>query len=110
MMKKVILLIVLCMAAVFLSGCIGSTDDAESSIRVTIEDPQDHGVLFPSAMELIYEDEFYRYYLNSVRSGSIMLTFEDGERISLRDALSQDKISIEDLILNGLSVHRTPNW
>ena len=60
----------------------------------------------PSAdvLELIYTDGNRRYYLSSVRSGGIMLTFEDGTRMSLREALDQEKVTISDLIYNGLSV------
>jgi hypothetical protein len=79
----------------------GTGQNTEPSVRVTIEEWTG---ISASALELIYEDASYRYYLSSIRSGMIMLTFENGERISLSDALSQDKISIEDLILNGLDV------
>ena len=58
-----------------------------------------------SALELIYEDESNSYYLTSIRSSLIMLTFEDGQRVSLVDAIAQEKIGIEDLILNGLEVY-----
>ena len=56
------------------------------------------------ALELIYVDGYTRYYLSSVRSASIMLTFEDGTRMSLRDALDREKVTISDLIYNGLVV------
>ena len=81
--------------------------NTEPSVRVTIEEWT--GISAP-ALELIYEDESHRYYLSSMRSALIMLTFEDGERISLRDALSQEKISVEDLILNGLNVIIMPQF
>ena len=56
------------------------------------------------ALELIYQDGDTGYYLSSIRSGNITLTFEDGERISLSEALSRSKVSIDELISNGLSV------
>jgi hypothetical protein len=71
------------------------------SIRVAIEDR----ILDADAVEeLVYEDTHYKYSLTSIRSDSITLTFEDGKQLLLKDALSQEKISIEDLILNGLHV------
>jgi hypothetical protein len=57
-----------------------------------------------TAMELIYEDENYGYYLTSIRSHLIMLTFEDGNRLTLADAIVQSKVSIEDLKLSGLDL------
>jgi hypothetical protein len=69
-------------------------------IRITIEDPG----IGDAAIELIYEDEYYSYYLTSIRSNNIMITFTDGLVISLREALDSKKITITDLILNGLNV------
>ena len=58
-----------------------------------------------TTLELIYVDEFEnRYYLSSMRSGVIMLTFEDGIRISLREAIDQQKVTIDELIANGLNL------
>ena len=87
------------------------TGPLEPSVRVTIEDPIDDPYsVFPPAFDFFYRDEFHIYYLSCLRSKWVMLTFEDGERISLRDALAQEKISIEDLILNGLRVGRMPHF
>ena len=80
--------------------------EKSSNVLVLIEEwegPSD------DAMEFIYEDSDYRYYLTSIRSDKIMLTFESGERISLKNAIEQQKIGIDDLILNGLQVHTEPN-
>ena len=64
----------------------------------------------PSAMalELLYYDDFNRYYLSSVRSANIMLEFEDGTRMSLWDALDTQKVTINDLLFNGLDVIQKP--
>jgi hypothetical protein len=58
----------------------------------------------PDALEFIYDDGFYRYYLRQVIYGSIMLHFEDGTVVSLREALNTNLISFSDLLLNGLNV------
>ena len=68
----------------------------------TIEEEY-HGAT-AAALELIYEDEYTRYYLSSMRSMVIMLTFEDGTRMSLREALDEEKVTIADLLYNGLDV------
>jgi hypothetical protein len=61
------------------------------------------------ALELIYEDDNHRYYLSSIRSANIMLVFDNSERISLKDAIEQQKVSIEELLLNGLQVYTESN-
>jgi beta-lactamase regulating signal transducer with metallopeptidase domain len=73
------------------------------SVRVTIEEWNGGA---DQALELIFEDDYYEYYLSSIRSDRIMLTFESGERVSLKDALAQGKINMEDLMLNGLQFYK----
>ena len=74
------------------------------AVRVRMDDRNIHVGDTDEAVELIYEDTHYRYSLTSTRSDSISLGFEDGQLLLLKDALSQQKISMEDLILNGLQV------
>ena len=57
------------------------------------------------ALELIFEDDENKYYLTSIRSHHIMLTFENGERISLRETISQQKVGLDELLSNGLEVY-----
>ena len=81
----------------------GTREQIRPRVRVTIEEWDG---ISADALEPIYEDEYVKYSLSSIRSANIMLTFEDGTRLSLKDAISQDKIGIEDLILNGLHVYK----
>ena len=80
-------------------------DVDKPTIRVTIYIPD---IPTPAALELICESENSRYYLPSISSGIIMLTFEDGIVVSLREALDQEKITVTDLILNGLRIFVMP--
>jgi len=73
----------------------------EPAVRVIIYIPD---IPTATALEFIYEDDYYRYYLPSISSEIIMLTFEDGTVVSLRDAIEQEKITVGDLKLNGLNV------
>lgn len=93
---------------------VGYTLDWDGATRtVLITSPQPSAIFTieeydgptPAALELIYVDKFgTRYYLSSIRSGVIMLTFEDGTRISLREALDQQKVTIDELIANELNL------
>ncbi|NLA87390.1 MAG: hypothetical protein GX847_08980 [Clostridiales bacterium] len=73
-------------------------DPLHSLTSLKIEDPHD-GSLPP---ELIYEFDGYRYYLNTTRANSIFITFENGERLPLKQALEERRTIIEDLVANGL--------
>ena len=72
---------------------------AEAEVRFKIED---YDGISSDALELIYEDSEYSYYLSSIRSEKIMITFEDGRKMNLRDAISLEILTIERLIENGL--------
>ncbi|MCL2400443.1 MAG: hypothetical protein FWC91_11965 [Defluviitaleaceae bacterium] len=82
------------------SNSIYPSINTPSNIKVDIKDPD----IGDSAMELIYEDSYYNYYLTSIRSEKIILTFENEIKLTLRESLEQNKITISDLILNGLNV------
>ena len=100
-----LILIIILFSGIFLIWIFFSTErDSLPGVRITIEDPG----IGDGAMELIYEDEYHRYYLTSIRSNKIMITFEDGLVISLREALDREKITKTDLILTGLKVVTEP--
>jgi hypothetical protein len=86
-------------------GQSGEASQPADGIRVIIEEWDGPS---PTALELIYEDNTHQYYLSSIRSELIMLTFEDGQIISLKDAVSGGKIGIADLIASGLDVITQP--
>ena len=53
--------------------------------------------------ELLYEDDNYRYFINPMRGDLITITFENGERIPLKQALNERLLTIEDAVAKGLS-------
>ena len=80
-------------------------DPLHSLASLKIEDP--HGGSLPR--ELIYEFDGYRYYLNTTRADSVYITFDNGERLPLKQALEERRTIIEDLVANGLyNVSMTP--
>lgn len=58
--------------------------------------------------EWLAEDETYSYYLTSTRSQYIILCFENGDVLSLTEALEKRVVDIYDLIRNGLDVIAVP--
>lgn len=76
-------------------------DPLHSLMRLQIED-KNVGIDAFDALDLIYEYGGYSYYLNSIRSSPIMLTFENGERMELKQALAERRLIVEDAVANGL--------
>lgn len=53
--------------------------------------------------ELIYEYNAYRYYLNTTRAARVFITFDNGERLPLKQALEERRLTVEDAVANGLN-------
>ncbi len=58
-----------------------------------------------TALEEIYRDNRYIYYLDCIKSESIFLEYENGVKITLKEALNR-RVSIYDLINRGLEVYQ----
>lgn len=54
--------------------------------------------------EKFYEDDKYIYYFPCMKSDSIFVKFENGNKMLVTSALESDKISIEELLDAGLEV------
>ena len=74
-------------------------DPLYSPVRVEIEDMHSYGTSEP---ELLYEFGGYRYYINRASADSITVIFEDGERMPLKQALEERRITVEMAVENGL--------
>ena len=55
--------------------------------------------------ELFYEDEKHKYLLPCIKSNSIYVKFENGNKMLITDALNSEKVSIKELIDAGLEVY-----
>ena len=55
-------------------------------------------------LEKFYEDKKYTYYFPCVKSSSIYVKLEDGNKMLLVDALDEKKVTIDELIDAGLEV------
>jgi len=62
-----------------------------------------------TALEEIARDTQFIYYLGCIQSHTIFLKYNNGKKISLRQALEDDKVDITDLINHGLTVHKEPH-
>lgn len=58
------------------------------------------------ALEEIYKDNKYTYYLPCMKSGNILIKFSNGNEYSLKEVLDKDLLTIDELIENGLNVYK----
>ena len=72
-------------------------------VDYTIEDTNE---VCPQALELIYSDKKYDYYLPCIKSGDIYLNWTNGERDLLKNAINNQKVTINSLIDHGLRVYK----
>lgn len=73
----------------------------KSEAAFTIDDRTE---ICAQALELIYSDDENSYYLSCIKSGTIYLVYTDGTEITLKDALEQNAVTMDELMKAGLSV------
>ena len=57
-------------------------------------------------IEKFYEDDKYTYSFPCVKSSSVYVKFDNGNKMLVVDALEADKVTIEELISAGLNVYK----
>ncbi len=55
------------------------------------------------AIETFYEDDNFKYQFNCIKSGAVIVTYEDGTQENVKQALSSGKITIKDLDDNNIA-------
>lgn len=58
------------------------------------------------ALEQFYEDDNYTYSFPCVKSSSMYVKFENGNKMLIVDALEAKKVTIDELIDAGLEVYK----
>lgn len=58
------------------------------------------------ALEEIYKDSEYTYYLPCIKSDNITIKFSDGEEYFLKEVLNNKILNIDELIEKGLKVYK----
>ncbi len=74
-------------------------DPVNSLTGIKIEDSR----IGSEGRELLYEGFGYRYDLNSIRADRIFVTFENGDRLPIKQALEERRLLVEDAVANGLA-------
>lgn len=68
----------------------------------------DETITCAEALEEIYRDDEYIYYLPCIKSATIFLKYDNGEKITVKEALDDEKVTIDKLIKEGLKVYKEP--
>ena len=61
-----------------------------------------------SAIEEVYRDSKYKYTLSCIKSGSVIVEFDNGERYSLKEALNKKYITPDQVINKGYPLGKSP--
>jgi len=61
-------------------------------------------------MELFYQDPYYWYYFPYEQSENIFLRFSNNEIIKVKDALYQEKVTIDELLFENLNILKVPKF
>lgn len=78
---------------------------------LSIIDLTQHGAIpTPTLLEQIYFDDEYTYYLSTKRSGYITVTFANGEKMNIIDALKNKYIKITDFDKFGIEYFKIEGW
>lgn len=60
------------------------------------------------ALEEIYRDDQHIYYLPCIKSSTVFLKYNNGEKTNIKKALDDEKVTIDKLIKEGLKVYKEP--
>lgn len=60
------------------------------------------------ALEEIYRDDDNIYYLSCIKSSTLFLKYNNGDKITIKDALNNNKVTFEELLEKGLEVYKYP--
>lgn len=82
----------------------GDAPSIYSPLQVVDYKIQDDTEACPAALELIYSDNKYNYYLSCIKSANISIIWDDGVVDSLKNAIEKEKVTIESLERHGLEI------
>lgn len=101
--KKSMIIILSALVVGIVSGTIISKIDFKKKTEeITIDNRCE---ITAQALEKIYEDEDYEYYLSSISSGCIYVTVNDSE-YTLKEVIDKKVLTIQELEENGLKVYK----
>ena len=106
MKKRIVLivLIVLSVSIIILGMVLYNMNRELEQNRIKIYD-----ATYPAcsgSYEKFYEDDIYIYYLTCAKSDSVFVKFSNGNKMLLKNALTEDKVKIDEVINAGLDIYK----
>ena len=105
MKKKLIIGCVISGIFLFLCGLIFLFSKGNILNKSTIE-IIDATYMCNNSLEKFYEDDKYTYFFPCIKSSSIYVKFDNGNKLLVVDALEEEKVTINELIDAGLKVYK----
>jgi hypothetical protein len=106
MNKKKVLwvgLVVIAVILVILGLLLGKKNDILSKNKITIIDAS---YACAKVKEDFYEDDNYIYSFSCTKSNSVYVKFSNGNKMLVKTALEEKKVTINELIKAGLEVNK----
>lgn len=82
----------------------GETSASGETVKTITDRTLTEDLLCAQALEKIYEDETYTYYLPCIKSQYIVIAYESGNEETAAEALANGNITVDDLISAGITV------
>ena len=101
--KNIIIISVLGLIVLIIGIILLTTNNIISKNKSKIE-ILDATYTCAQALEKFYEDDKYTYYFPCVKSNSVYVKFENGNKMLLTSALESEKVTINELLDAGLEV------
>ena len=96
--KKIIILSVLGLIILIIGIILLVTNN------IIIKNKSKLTIIDAKTQEKFYEDNKYTYYYPCVKSNSMYVKFENGNKMLISDALESKKVTIDELLNAGLEV------
>lgn len=105
MKKKIVIVLLFFTVVVVIIGIsfLFSSNIAKNKNKLEIIDAT---YMCNNSVEKFYEDNEYTYSFPCVKSDSVYVKFENGNKMLVVDALEEKKVTIDELIAAGLDVYK----
>jgi len=105
MKKKFVIVLFLFGIIIFVIGIsiLFNSNNMSSKTNIEIIDAT---YMCNNSIEDFYEDDKYVYSFPCVKSSSVYVKFENGNKMLVVDALEEKKVTINELVAAGLDVYK----
>lgn len=85
---------------------VDNEEEMVGDFKIVDKMSEDPMMMCAQALEEFYLDKEYKYFFNCIKSDLVVVIYPDGTEISVKDALKDNKITIEDLDRFNISYYK----